>query len=329
MRTIGITVLATLVLLRSGGCATPPRVAIRPSASQPAQTAARAGAADGHVGAAQQRMPPAAPETSQPASISTELRFELPTGGRVLAPAALPATGRTPDLLIHFHGAPDVVEREFMATGAQAALVVVNYSGLSAAYEKPTSDPTRFPQILHDTLAGLIQRGRLPADAQWRRICLSSFSAGYGAVRALLRQPESFARVDAIYLADSLYAGYDEAGGGRRVSADNMAPFRAWASAAARGRKFLLLTHSYLEPGRYAGTHETADDLVAWVGATRAAADEWVTVGESRVHVVSSVDRGDFHVRGWEGATGAAHMQHLRNLRWGLARLPLERGGGP
>jgi hypothetical protein len=255
-----------------------------------------------------------------------ELRLALSDGVAIFVPEGVGNAGAS--VLVHFHGAPVVVEREFRAARVRAVLVTVNYRGLSAAYETPLAEPQRFESILGDALAELKRRGRLAEDAGWRSIFLSSFSAGYGAVRAILRQPQHFDRVDGIYLADSLYAGYVEEGGQRRVNPENMTPFRRFAAEAAAGRKFLLITHSYLEPGRYAGTHETADDLIGHVGAQRQPVDEWVpdqtTAGA--LHWVSRADRGAFHVRGCAGTSGEDHMAHLRRLAWGLGVMPLPRG---
>lgn len=265
------------------------------------------------------------PRADVPKPIEPELRFVLPGGGDVFVPGSLSARSDAPAILVHFHGATSVVEREFAAAGLRAVLVTVNYRGLSAAYEAPLTDPQRFATILYETLAELKLRGQISANARWRKICLSSFSAGYGAVRAILRRSEHFEQVDAIYLADSLYAGYDEQDGRRPVDPENMTVFRKFAAEAAADRKFLLITHSYLEPGRYAGTHETADDLIAHVGAVREPVDQWIpdSVSSSKLHVISTTDAEGFHVRGCAGNTGDDHMAHLRNLRWGLAMLPL------
>jgi hypothetical protein len=42
----------------------------------------------------------------------------------------------------------------------------------------------------------------------WSSITLSGFSAGYGAVREILRSPEYFAQVNNVLLLDGMHAGY-------------------------------------------------------------------------------------------------------------------------
>ena len=259
-----------------------------------------------------------------PASQATVpgLRFALATGDEVFVPEGLSPGATEFDLVVHFHGAPEVVEREFTAAGLRAVLVTVNYHGLSGVYEKPFSDPQRFRALLDDTLAELKTRRRVAESAQRRRLCVSSFSAGFGAVRALLKAPEHFASIDGLYLADTVYAGYVEQDGQRRVNPDNMTDFRRFAAEAVAGRKTMIITHSYLEPGTYAGTHETADDLIAFVEAQRRAVDE---AGPGGMRIISRVDQGYFFVRGCAGTTGEDHMAHLRNMRFGYGLLPVER----
>jgi hypothetical protein len=233
-------------------------------------------------------------------------------------------------LLIHFHGAPSVVQREATAAGLDAAVVAVNYKGMSGAYEKPFSDPPLFHSLLNEAWTAAGYAG----PPQWRRVCVSSFSAGYGAIRALLRQPEHAPRIDAIYLADSLYAGWLDADGpasgsgpaaapgARRLNPQNIEPFRRYAAEAAAGRRTMIVTHGYYDPVKYAGTHVTADDLIAHVGAARRPVSE---PGPARLRVTSRVQVGGLRIYGCEGNTGEDHGEHLRGLRFGFALLPLPR----
>jgi hypothetical protein len=263
--------------------------------------------------------PPSGPVA--PASEPAGVRFDLPTIGRVFVPDYVPARLDQPDLLVHFHGWAPTVQREFAAAGLRAVLVTVNYKGLSAAYEKPFSDPALFQTVLDETLTELRRRGRVVPDSNWRRVCVSSFSAGFGAVRAVLSVPRYFERINGLYLADTLYAGYVEVHGTQQVNPEHVHDFRRYAAEALAGRKTLIITHSYLVPGGYAGTHETAADLLHFVELAPEAADE---PGPSGMRIVSRAARGGLLVLGCAGTTGEDHMAHLRNLRAWLALLPLE-----
>lgn len=260
--------------------------------------------------------------TSQPAVKSTpagppELGKLLPLEtGLLFVPARLqPAASM--DLLVHFHGDPLTVARNVHKAELACAVVIVNYPGLSAAYSKPLQDSTLFASILADALRTL--KTQHPPITRWGKISVSSFSAGYGAVRELLRQKSWFERIDGILLADSLYAGYAGEGESRQVDPRNMADFRAFAKAAAQGRKTLILTHSYLVPGKYASTIETADDLIAWIGGKRESVRPNT---DDPVPIVSRCERGNFHLYGWPGTDGEAHMRHLREIHRHLGQLP-------
>lgn len=299
------------LLLAAGGCA-----AGRPGGSP---------AGSGAPSATPERVAAPPPAGSPAPALPAAGRIALPTVGEVFVPPGVEGA-REPDVVVHFHGAPDVVEREFLAAGLRAVLVIVNYPGLSGAYERPFSDPALFGRLLDEALAALQEGGQLPRGARWRRVCVSSFSAGFGAVRALLAVPEHFARLEGLYLADTLYAGYvDDGQGGRRVDPANMRDFRRYAAAAVAGRKVLVLTHSYLEPGGYAGTHETADDLLAHVGLSRTPVDE---PGPAGMRIVSRAELGCLLVYGCAGTTGAEHMDHLRQMRHWYRLLPLEVSAG-
>lgn len=224
--------------------------------------------------------------------------------------------GAPGDLLIHFHGAVDTIRRAMERCGLEATVVVVNQPGLSAAYAAPfRDDPALFARLL---AAPARPRGEaaVAAPPPWRRVTLSSFSAGYGAVREILRDPAALDRVDAIVAADSIYAGLDEtgaAGAARRVDPRDMAGFRAFAAAAARGEKVFVVTHS-AQPTPYASTTETADDLLAHVGLEREAIA--AAAGEEFPQVSRAV-RGGLEVLGFAGASAPAHLFHLRAIdRW-------------
>lgn len=265
--------------------------------------------------------PSKAARTSQRSALAEPVRFTLPTVGQGFAPAGWTLAEEQPDLIVHFHGAPSVVEREFTAAGVRAILVIINYNGLSRKYAVPFEDPKLFRRVMDESLAAAREKNLVATDASWRRVCVSSFSAGFGAVRELLAVPEYFDRIDSLLLADTLYAGYDGPPAEHRVNIEHLKEFRRYAQAAADGHKAMLMTHSYLEPGLYAGTHETAADLIAFVHAEPQPTDDVVP---DKMTLVSKTARGRFIVWGFAGKTGEEHMEHLRNLRFGLVRLPLD-----
>jgi hypothetical protein len=118
-------------------------------------------------------------------------------------------------------------------------------------------------------------------------VTLVGFSAGHGAIRAILLEPRHAASVDAILLLDGMHTSYVPegtvlaAGGG--LDSTNLMAFVAFARAAMRGVTRFVVTHSGIFPGTLASTTETADWLLrslglkrtpVLLGATRHAADE-------------------------------------------------------
>jgi len=287
------------------------------------------------------------PSASRPAPPPPAGRFIPLETGTLFIPESFRPADREIDLLVHFHGDPATVGRNVEAARLNAAVLIINYPGLSAAYSTPMKqNPDLFAQALAAALSRLERENIVPPGAAWRKVCVSSFSAGYGAVRELLQQERYFDRIDGLCMLDSIYAGYVEDADAqppsssqnatpqkdapataparvRRVNPAHMQEFRRFARAAAEGRKTFILTHTYLVPGSYASTIETADDLLTHIGADRKSSDE--PIADSPVHVIFRAAKGQFKLWGCAGEDGEAHMQHLRHMRIWLVELPLQR----
>lgn len=222
-----------------------------------------------------------------------------------------PGPGGRVDLLLHLHGAPSVVEPALVeADWPATVLVTFNRKGLSRVYTEPFSDRTLLPRLLEAARKSLKEL-RVADDPRIGRVHVSSFSAGFGGVRAMLRDPDSFARIDGLIMADSLYCGYAGDPKEHRVDPALMEGFRRIAVEAAGGRKTFLLSHSALVPDGYASTGEAADFLINAVGGTAEAArrewaDGWIQT--------RSFAKGHFVVLGFAGTEGADHMNHLRRI---------------
>ena len=92
-----------------------------------------------------------------------------------------------------------------------------------------------------------------------------------------------------------------------------MAGFLTFAQAAADAKKVFVVTHS-AQPTPYASTTETADYLLASVGLERSSL---IVSADAPFSQVSRAGRGGFAVLGFAGASGPAHLFHLRSIdRW-------------
>ena len=222
-----------------------------------------------------------------------------------------PGPGGVVNVVLHLHGATTVVEPALIDSHwPSAVLITFNRKGLSRVYAEPFSDRTLLPRLL-DAARSALKTLHVADDPRIGRLVVSSFSAGFGGVRALLKDPEHFARIDGLIMADSIYCGYAGDPKDRRVDPALMDGFRRFAVEAAAGRKTFLLTHSALIPDGYASTGEVADFLIDAVGGKAEPAKvEWAE-GWTQTRAFA---KGRFVVLGFAGTEGADHMSHLRQI---------------
>ena len=223
-------------------------------------------------------------------------------------------SGTAPEhLLIHFHGARKTTQKAFARSQLNAVMVIVNFPGLSSAYSKPFSDDARLFQHILDRAKQALPEEEVSDSFQWERISLSSFSAGYGAVREILKTPRYFRRINDIVAADSIYAGLEgtkEIRPARRVAESNMRDFLKFATLAVDGEKRFTISHSS-QPTPYASTTETADYLLQSLNIKRSETSaENTRVLTQKTHA----SKGQFTVMGFAGLTGEAHLNHLHHI---------------
>jgi hypothetical protein len=221
-------------------------------------------------------------------------------------------------LLIHFHGAPWLIEAQVARYLPKAALITVQLGAGSSTYRKPFEQTDLFRDLLAEAAQVLsIKRG-------WASITLTGFSAGYGGVREILRRPEYFAQVNNVLLLDGLHASYSPEGkllaDGGTIQATDVDAFVSFAREAVAGRKTFVVTHSEIFPGAYASTTECADYLLAQLALKRRPT---LIQGPIGMQQLSAVDAGGFHLRGYAGNTAQDHVDFLHAMpAWfGLLRV--------
>ena len=112
--------------------------------------------------------------------------------------------GEAVDLLVHFHGDPQTVWNNAAYAELNAVVLTVNYSGLSSAYSTPFSNTALFQTVLDDARSTLASEPDFATTTSWNRLAVSSFSAGYGAVRQILAVPSYFTAIDSLLAAEGL-----------------------------------------------------------------------------------------------------------------------------
>ena len=258
---------------------------------------------------------------TQRALAGTRRTFTGP-GGRpvdLLVPDG--ASGRdAPDLVIHFHGAAWLPHQAVASLGRPVLSAVVNLGAGSGAYHRAYDHSAAFDSLLASIAREAGASAGLPV--RFGRITLTGFSAGHGAIRAILREPRHFAAVNAVLLLDGMHTAYVpertvlEAGGA--LDTTNLVAFADFARAAMRGEKRFVVTHSEIFPGTFASTTETTDWLLRAVGLGRTAVLQW---GPRGMQQLSEARSGGLQVLGFAGNTAPDHVDHLHAMPELLARV--------
>jgi hypothetical protein len=223
-------------------------------------------------------------------------------------------------LLIHFMGATWLPQRA-VATMDRPVIVAASYLGAgSATYRRPFADDSLLYGRLLDTLRARI--AQVTGAPRISGVYLSGFSAGYAAVREIVRRPEYLPRVDGVLLLDGMHAGYIPdrtplADGGAIDTADVM-PFVNFARLAAAGGKRFVITHTEIFPGTFASTTECADWLLGALGLTRTPVLEWGPLG---TQLLSRTQKGRLEVLGFAGNSGPDHIDLFHGMAAFVERL--------
>lgn len=247
--------------------------------------------------------------------------FVGPAGS--LVELVVPNGVRTRDaiqLVVHFHGAAWLPEQAVAGLGDQSVPAVVNLGAGSGVYQRAFAEPTAFDSLL----AGVMREVSAATGkaAHVGRVTLVGFSAGHGAVRAILREPRHFASVQAVLLLDGMHSSYVPDGtvlaAGGTLDSTNLVAFANFARAAVRGEKRFVVTHSEIFPGTFASTTETADWLLRALGLRRAPVLRW---GPRGMQQLSEVRAGRFELLGFAGNSAPDHLDHLHAMPELLVRV--------
>ncbi|MDQ6802814.1 MAG: hypothetical protein M3041_18580 [Acidobacteriota bacterium] len=229
-------------------------------------------------------------ERLQKSAIEGE-QFKIEHAEIFITPRA--ASAGEADVLIHFHGSSWLPFQA--AAGRQIVVAAVNIGQGGGAYDEAFRDPS----ALESLLAAIRARIRV------RRVYLSGFSAGYGAVRAILR---NHAAVDGILLLDGLHTSYVD---DRKVDPVAMQPFLEFARAAVAGQKQFVFTHSEIFPGTFASTTETSDYLIQQLGLKRTPVVRW---GPRGMQQISEVHTGGLTILGFAGNSAPDHIDQFHSM---------------
>lgn len=220
------------------------------------------------------------------------------------------------DVVIHFHG-HEPIRKEFVKTAKGVVLVGIDLGIGSGAYQAPFSSPATFTNLL-TSIENAVARHAGRPSAKIRKLALSSWSAGYGAIEQILRQPAG-KKVDALILLDSVHAGYTDEQA-HTLKTDQLTPFVDFARRAAKKQTFMFLSHSSIIPPGYASTTEVAEHVTKQLGGKLKKANKQDVLG---LDMIDRFDKGNFHVRGYTGDDKPDHCAHI-GLMAGVVKNHLE-----
>ncbi|MBA3890228.1 MAG: hypothetical protein H0X64_06835 [Gemmatimonadaceae bacterium] len=226
-------------------------------------------------------------------------------------------------VVVHFHGAAWLPQQAVAGLAPPTVAAVVNLGAGSGVYDRTYSDPAAFDALLRGIADAVAD---VHPGAAIERVMVAGFSAGHGAIRAILREPRHFARVDDVLLLDGMHTSYiperTVLALGGALDSTKLVALTRFAEAAARGEKGMLVTHSEIFPGTFASTTETADHVLRALGRRRTPVLKW---GPRGMQQLSEVAAGNFLLLGFAGNTAPDHIDHLHAMPELLKRLPAGR----
>ena len=248
--------------------------------------------------------------------------FPGPAGKSIhfFVPAGVKRADRL-SLIVHFHGsAASVSEYAAARLRDDHVIATVQLGSCSGIYDRSFSNAMVFDTLLANVRSSATRI--LQRNVTFERIILSGWSAGYGAVRAILRDSTRADMIDGVLLLDGLHTGYIPdrrvVSEGGQIDTTNFAAFLRYARWAMAGHKRFLITHSEIFPGTFASTTESANHMIDALGLKRSPVLEWGVLGMQQT---SRARAGRFEVRGYAGNAGPDHVDHLHALDYFVREL--------
>lgn len=235
------------------------------------------------------------PSATDTARSHARVPQKAPVGKRVGRALVVGHPGPHSPVILHFHGDPWVPEVTVPSVYMDATILSIYVGSISDVYQDAYRTPAAFQALLREAGA---------ANSR-RPVILSSFSAGYGAIRSILRH--SYQRIDSVLLMDGLHSDYV----GKNPNPAELDVFLKFAGDAAQGKKRMLITHSEVFPGTFASTTETTDWILQKLRIDRHCVLQLGPVGMMQV---TDARKGRLAVFGFAGDSAPDHVDHLHGM---------------
>lgn len=215
-------------------------------------------------------------------------------------------------LVIHFHGLPEVTEHA-VCGDTSTILLNVNAGSGSSVYQALFERSEAFAELLEVIRE---QSG----IKEFKSTTLSAWSAGYGAIRALLSTQADL--IDNVLLLDGLHTSYIPErvvlSEGGKLDSTQLQSFLHFGRQAMTGKKKFIITHSSIFPGTFSSTTECTEYLIQQLGLERSPI---LIEGPVGMQQVGKASGGQFSVLSYAGNTAPDHIDHLHGYRYFLEQL--------
>lgn len=267
--------------------------------------------------------PRVAPAANPPTATGRSITMSNPQWKLFIPSTYVHRPGNVADLLVHFHGDAATYRNNAKFANLNTIIVNVEIPGLSGAYGDAfgnydgIDNTAKFQQLTSEALTKVRAEADFADTLAWDKLGVSSFSAGYGAVREVLKSATHRNDIDVLIALDSLHAS--TAGDGTPLDSQ-VADYKTFATAAKNGTKTFLYSHSQVPTSGYESTSECAEELLQHVGITPAPIN---TTGLGTLALYRKAHAGNFTLWGATGSDGDSHLEHLRYGGEFLQHAPL------
>ncbi len=254
-------------------------------------------------------------QIAPPATPNPAKRIEITVGGAtailMLPTAWKPQKNQA--VFLHFHGPDWHTINEF--DRAKFTQPVVNFAvgQGSTVYGNLFKPKDRIAEWLNAIESNIARESKLPS-LKVTKLHLSSFSAGYGAIRELLQDPATFDKIATVVLCDSMYASLatQEPRTELQEHTDVWVPI---CQKAIKKKVKFALAVSMVPTPEYASSSECADALASTLGVTWRAADpKDPAANDPDFPLLKTAEQGFLHIWQYGGVGPDAHMTHARHL---------------
>jgi hypothetical protein len=231
--------------------------------------------------------------------------------GELLIPSESVLNSEHIKIFIHLHGKGEVVQKAFVDSKINGILITIHLGMFSSPYRIAFSDSTLLDSIIHEAINLISTNFNKKLDYEKIRIVFTSFSAGYGGIREILKSERYYSKIDAIILLDGLHTDYVETENGKAVNPQQMKDFLRFARDAVKFKREFIITHSEIIPEGYSSTTETANYLIDSTKTERIFAERLFDDGFVQKYYAFN---GNFRIFGFYGNQAQDHLKHFYNI---------------